>query len=201
MSASWFSLLAAIVAFIVAFFFYRKKQRLRLSGKTLFASISILGLGYFIKFLLQLFDAEHPWYVSVELCWLLSVTLLLTTLANILRDDKPVFARYPISFTFLPIIILPFYPFIYNTTVIKNWVLGLYQIGAILISLLLFGLMFYRDRSFKSVIITWALFFLAWLIHWFNVGQFVNEWLTPLLMGIGMIYGLNAFNNSTILEH
>jgi hypothetical protein len=201
MSASWFSLLAALVAFVVAFLFYKKKQRLRLAGKTLFASVFVLGLGYLIKFLLQLIDADQEWFVSVELCWLLSVTLILTTLANILRDDKPVFARYPLSFTFLPIIILPFYPFIYNTTVIKNWILGLYQIGAIVISLLLFGLMYYRDHSFKSVIMTWALFFFAWLVHWFSLGQFMNEWLTPLLIGIGMILGLNAFKQVSILEN
>ena len=69
----------------------------------------------------------------------LSISLVLSALFVIIRDSKPVFARFPVSLTLLPLIGIIFFAIIPTSYAIKDILELIMQAGAILVALLLFG--------------------------------------------------------------
>lgn len=152
------------------------------------------GVGYTMVFVLKAIDAQWPVTQRfLDLLWLLVAALLLVSLANFLRDDKPPFARYPFFFTLLPLIVLPVYPFISDTIVIKNWVLALYQLGALIIAGLLFSLMSANDKSNRLVVVSVVLFILSWLFKWIVDLQQAGPWVYTICLILGMILTFKSF--------
>jgi hypothetical protein len=194
MALDWQSLIAAIASFVAAILLirigYLKKE------STAFAIVATLvsGVVFATGFIFSMLDFRSPLSQSItDFGWLSVAALLLVSLANFLREDKPPFARYPFFFTLLPLIVLPVFPFIADTVVIKNWVLALYQFGALMIAALLFTLMSLRDRSVLLVILAIAMFAIAWLTKWIIAFQDSGSWIYTASVIVGMILATKSF--------
>jgi len=202
MAIDWQSLLAAIASYTVTALLVRHGYHRGASTAFALAATLLAGLSYTIDFIIRLLDVQATITQSLsDLMWLMVAALLLVSLANFLREDKPPFARYPFFFTLLPLIVLPVYPFISDTVVIKNWVLALYQFGALAISGLLFSLMSTKDKTYRLMIASVALFAFAWLSKWIIVSHDSGRWMYTVCVILGMILASKTFYDKAIYQH
>lgn len=163
---------------------------------TAFALIATLlaGICYTFDFTVNFMNVQSTFTQNLsDLVWLIVAAMLLVSLANFLRDDKPIFAQYPFFFTLLPLLVLPVYPFIADTIVIKNWILALYQLGAIIMAGLLFSLMSTRDKSYRLIVLSVVLFTFAWFAKWMIDFQATGRWAYTISIILGMILGSISF--------
>jgi len=202
MALDWQSLLAAIASYTVTVILIRHGYHRGASTAFALAATLMAGLSYTIDLIIRLLDVQATITQSLsDLMWLMVAALLLVSLANFLREDKPPFARYPFFFTLLPLIVLPVYPFISDTVVIKNWVLALYQLGALIISGLLFSLMSAKDKTFRLIIAAVALFAFAWLSKWIIVFHDSGRWVYTVCVILGMILASKTFYDKANHQH
>lgn len=188
MTIDWQSLAAALASIVVSIVLLRLE--VLKSASTAFATTAVIlsGFGYLFDAVVSLLGTLTPLIQSAsDLIWLTVAALLLVSLANFLRDDKPPFARYPFVFTLLPLIVLPVYPFIADTVVIKAWILGLYQFGALTIALLLFSLIASKDKSARLFVLAVFCFCLAWLVRWVADMPSAGRWVYTSFVITGMI--------------
>jgi len=190
----WYSLVACISALVGIAIHIR--YRLFTTKAALFLLVALIctAFGYGASLLVSLVSTL-PQIVTliIDYAWIVATSFTLTALANILRNDKPGFARYPFLFTLLPLLIIPVFALISDTILIKNWVLGLFQAGALLISVLLFGLMAMREKTFRSILLTWPFFAASWTLKWILPDLSSTYWLVPILLSAGIILASKAF--------
>ncbi|MEX2584785.1 MAG: hypothetical protein WD315_00235 [Balneolaceae bacterium] len=131
--------------------------------------------------------------------WLsiVSITILLVVLANLIRELKPVYTRYPVYFTYSPFIILASYPFILNTNsliVLMNQIL---QGGALLITLLLYLTLFQKLGRHMVYFGGFLLLLITFLGYWFFSDSIASwMWHVTFASGTGcMTYGINELLN------
>ncbi len=194
MTIDWQSLLAAIAS--IAAVFVLARLGFHRNASTAFGTLAVgmVALAYVIDFVARLINNQSALVQNVsDLMWLLVAATLLVSLANFLREDKPPFARYPFFFTLLPLIVLPVYPFISDTIVIKNWVLALYQFGALIISGLLFSLMTTKDKSYSPILVAIAFFSIAWITKWIVQPPLSDRWVYTICVTVGMILAAKTF--------
>lgn len=74
------------------------------------------------------------------------IAFILSGLAFLIYNSKPPFARFPLILCFIPLFIIPAYYFALHTIILKEWIMILYESGAIFI-----GFMMYLALLKKSV--------------------------------------------------
>jgi len=201
MTLDWPSLIAAVASIVVSVVLFRLD--VLKSASTAFATIAVLlaGFGYLFDAIVAFLEFMSPiMQAASDLVWLTVAALLLVSLANFLRDDKPPFARYPFVFTLLPLIVLPVYPFIADTVVIKAWILGLYQFGALSIALLLFSLMASKNKSVRLLVLAVLSFGLAWIVRWVVDMPQAGRWVYTMMVVTGMILATKTFYDKTTIK-
>jgi hypothetical protein len=105
-----------------------------------------------------------------------SISLVLSALFVIIRDSKPVFARFPVSLTLLPLIGIIFFAIIPTSYAIKDILELIMQAGAILVALLLFGV--------NTYLFKWKWTFLG------SVTAFISSYITSIFSINGALHGL-----------
>jgi hypothetical protein len=194
MELDWQSLIASISSLVAATVLIRIGYLDKASTAFAIMAVLVSGVVFATVFVFSLFDVKSLLSQSItDFGWLTIAAVLLVSLANFLREDKPPFARYPFFFTLLPLIVLPVFPFISDTVVIKNWVLALYQFGALLIAALLFTLVSLRDKSVPLVIIAIVMFAVAWFSKWIFQFQGFGSWMYTSSIILGMILATKSF--------
>ena len=194
----WYSVVVAISSVISLSMLRERLLSQGRAGKALIMVLGIAIVGYSISIIGSLFPTLFEITAIVtDLCWITQASFILTSLANFLREDKPTYARYPVIFTYLPMIILPVYPFILETVVIKEWVLALYQFGSICISGLLLGLLVSREFKYVIVFIPWGIFTVVWLLTWIIEPLWLTETIRAIVIAVGIIFFSKTFRDIT----
>jgi len=97
----------------------------------------------------------------------ISISLILSALFVIIRDSKPVFARFPMYLTLLPLSGILFFAIIPTSYAIKGILELIMQAGALVVTLLLFGV--------NTYLYGWKWTYIASLI------AFISAYIFPLL--------------------
>lgn len=97
----------------------------------------------------------------------ISISLILSALFVIIRDSKPVFARFPMYLTLLPLSGILFFAIIPTSYAIKGILELIMQAGALVVTLLLFGV--------NTHLYGWKWTYIASLI------AFISAYIFPLL--------------------
>jgi len=194
----WYSFIVAISSVVSLSILRETLMQQGRAGKALIIVLVLTIVGYSVSSIGSIFDSLEK-YASIvsDLCWISQASFLLTSLANFLREDKPTYARYPVLFTYLPMIILPVYPFILDTIVIKDWVLALYQLGSIIITGLLLGLLATRESKFFIIFIPWFIFTLVWILNWIIEPIWFPETVKSIVIAFGIIFFSKTFKDIT----
>lgn len=137
-------------------------------------------------FLFKNLPTQQSQVVS-EWSMLVSVTLLLITLALFIYRMKPVYNRFPYPFVYLPFLVLIFYPLISDAEILKDFLNILLQSGALLIFILLTVSLF-STLKYRIILYTGQLLLLLALgVFWFY--DFAGDdliwyWQLPLTAGV-----------------
>lgn len=120
------------------------------------------------------------------------MAFVLSAITLVIREAKPEFARYPRVFALLPLCIVPVHYFGMHTLVLKDWVLGIYQAGALIIGALLYGSWLFRDVRFLTSFIAVMILMVTFLFYWSPFG--LGTGLSSNVWRIGIIIGLILLN-------
>jgi hypothetical protein len=194
----WYSVVVAISSVISLSMLRERLLSQGRAGKSLIVVLGIAVVAYSVSTIGSIFPFLSEFTaIAADLCWITQASFILTSLANFLREDKPIYARYPVIFTYLPMIILPVYPFVLETVVIKEWVLALYQFGSICISALLLGLLVSREFKYVIVFIPWAIFTTVWFLKWLIEPLWFTETIRATVIAVGIIFFSKTFKDIT----
>jgi hypothetical protein len=137
---------------------------------------------------------------------LISITLVLCGLFVKTRNSKPVFARFPLYMTLLPIIGILFYPMVNDAQVVKDLLQITYQSGAIVVGGLVIGInhLMYKQRG--VLLIACFVFLAAFVLKWVElpVTKDIAQTSAELLLVVGMLlsaFGFKKISNNKPIQH
>lgn len=188
----WVAFLLMIVsgyAALKVFQLSQERGRLKFLGLTIAVSIFfVMELSVFLKLVI-----ENPALVTasnliVEWGQVLGLAFILSSLAVFIRESKPVFAQFPMLYTGLPLLIVLSYFLVKDTYALKNWLLTIYQGGAITVGILMYAIYTYRRKEYSVVLIGTCFFLLSYLLFWYVPGFKEHyNWLCKIFIGVGML--------------
>lgn len=121
---------------------------------------------------------------------LIAVTFYISGLLALIRDSKPVFARFPFYLTMLPFVSFLFFPLIIDSIVIKNLINLIYQGGALAVTVLIFSLNQAKKRRRRYFIIGISSVIASYLSYWLIFTRTPNthyDWIAEILLSIGIL--------------
>lgn len=123
-----------------------------------------------------------------------AVSFLLVALSIENWEDRPPVARYPYTFNFSALILIPAYLLLYQTVYLQEVMIGIYEGGAILVGLLLFGLftskMFEYIYSFLGIV----LILLGFVVYWFPAETVLSfPWIWKIITITGVLIFVSGY--------
>ncbi|NBW69824.1 MAG: hypothetical protein EBR32_00190 [Bacteroidetes bacterium] len=132
----------------------------------------------------------------------ISVVAILSTLFMIIRDSKPVFARFPYYLTFLPFISLIFFGSLEVNIAIKNLLIMIFEAGAILVGLIIFGINTYLYSISRIYLIGTLIFLINFILAFTDFyNTFNGELIEAIIACLGMILFTYALLKKPFKEH
>ena len=118
---------------------------------------------------------------------LIAITLALCGILSEIRNSKPVFVRFPIYLTGLPLIGILFYPLIIDVDAVEDLLIMTYETGALIVSLLIVSINHYLYKGRGLLILGVVLFTVAYVLFWFFGFIHEMELTAKILFATGMI--------------
>ncbi|MAL16398.1 MAG: hypothetical protein CL670_10525 [Balneola sp.] len=159
---------------------------------------SLAALIITIPYLFDLFQIQTPLNLFQ---WgkLVSVTIYISGLLVLIRESKPIFARFPVYLTALPFVSFLFFPLIIDSIVIKDLINAIYQGGALIVTVLVFALKQAKKRNRRYYIIGITGVATSYLSYWliFNRSTSVDMvWVSEILLCVGILFATIRFIHS-----
>ena len=125
------------------------------------------------------------------------ISLGLSVLALENWVDRPNIARYPFWLNFTPLLLLFSYLLVYDTIYLKNILAGIYEGGALLTGLLLFGLFTSRTLDYLYSLIGLLLLSVSFILFWFPGDPAAEAgWLWKLFATAGVLGFISGYINA-----
>lgn len=132
--------------------------------------------------------------VIAEWGYVVVISFILSALAVLIRESKPVFAQFPLVYTGLPLLIILSYILVKDTLALKEWLVSIYQGGALLVALLMYSVYHYRYKGYSILLSSTALFILTYMVFWFiPVVRDQYAWIWQTMLGISIIVAVIGF--------
>ncbi len=159
-----------------------------------FSASLMMLLGYHLSFLFS-FEATGIWFN------LFTTICALSGLFSLIRESKPVFARFPLYLVFIPFLIPLFFSLIMNDKVISDLLIATFQGGALFVYLIMSvaGQMKLGNRG--KQILGCVILILAFTFHWFiSLESYDETAIAEILISISILlisFGLKSqYSNS-----
>lgn len=179
----WSEILTIICSLtaIVSLLFYAGNKYIHLR---IFLSLSLINiiLNFSTSFGLDLYETE-----ILEWTKIISVSFALVVTAILIREMKPTYARYPVLFSYVPLLIIAVYPFISDAAILKNVLNQMLQGGAIIVAVLLYFSMYKILSRHYLYILGILLFACSFGFYWYSgdySSMYTWAWQLPLSIGI-----------------
>ncbi|TNE72235.1 hypothetical protein EP331_07695 [bacterium] len=123
------------------------------------------------------------------------IALILSGLAYLIYDSKPPFARFPMSLSYLPLLIIPAYYFAMNTLVLKDWLISIYQGGALIVAILMSSALIRKKLDYIILLIGYLIIAAAYVLHWYAISLHESsDWIWKSFLIAGMFILFHGFN-------
>ncbi len=188
----WASFLLALVSvFVVSKLLglTNNRGRLKFLGLTIAAAIfTLMQLLVFTNSVTDNASFAAATNFVIEWGHVTCLALILSSLAVFIRESKPGFAQFPMLYTAFPLLIVISYILVNDTYAIKRWLLTIYQGGAIVVSLLMYGVYTYKRNDYMLVLSGVVIFLMAHILFWYIPGISESyQWIWKALIGVAMI--------------
>ncbi len=188
----WLALILVLIGGYATFklvIFSRGGNRLKYLGLTI--ACIIFSIIFLTSAASEFLSSQEISSISTSVTeWghVLSLAFILSSLAIFIRESKPVFAQFPLPYTALPLFIVISYVLVHDTYAIKEWLLFIYQGGAILVALLMYAVYTYRDTEYRYIMSGIILFAICYTLFWYlPVIDESYPWIWQLLLGISIL--------------
>lgn len=200
----WGALLLMLVGIFATYKisrFARRFNSLKYLGYALAALFFTLGQGSVVlDGLLGSYGLTISSNTVSEWTSIIAISFLLSGLAVLIRESKPVFAQFPLIYAALPLLLVFSYWLVKDTLAIKEWLMSIFQGGALLVALLMYGVHSYRRNYFSYTLGAVALFLITFALYWFVPGiKNYYTWIWELLLGLSI--ALCTFGLEYSVEH
>lgn len=194
----WFALLLTLAGGYAALKLYginNNRGKLKFLGLAIAASIFVVM--QLSVFMAGAADSSTLHTISdfiVEWGHIACLAFILSSLVIFIRESKPVFAQFPMAYTALPILILISYFLVKDTYALKDWLLSIYQGGAILVALLMYSVYTYRNRDYILILSGVFVLLLSYIAYWHIPSVAESEpWIWKLLMVTGLLTTISGY--------
>lgn len=190
--AKWIDLVVALsfgTSFVLLFRLFLQKRTLL----DLYFSLAALLIS--IPYFFDLFQIEVPFNLF-EWGRLLAITVYISGLLVLIRDSKPIFARFPQYLTALPFVSFLFFPLIIDSMVIKDLINAVYQGGALVVTVLVFTVNLAKKRGRRYYIVGLSLVIAAYLSYWLYLSRTGTDnfnWISEILLSSGILITVIRF--------
>lgn len=191
LSLDWMNILLLISGSISSIILFNVAYRAK-SLSNLFFGLSTLC--FTVGILVGFFGSNFA-ELAKEWGDLLAMTLVLCGLFVKTRNSKPIFARFPLPMTLLPLVGVLFYPMINQADVIKEILWITYQGGALIVAILVISInhLLYKHRTLlllACVVLTSA-FALYWFVN--ILEKSVADNIAFMMLAVGMLIASIGF--------
>ena len=120
---------------------------------------------------------------------LIAIITYISGLLVLIRESKPVFARFPQYLTALPFMSLLFFPFMIDSYVIKDLLNAIYQGGALVVTGLIITLNFARTKGRRYYLIGIGSAIAAYIAYWVYFNRFDSDytWISEMLLAVAIV--------------
>lgn len=139
-------------------------------------------------------DIIDPNYVT-DTFVMLAISHVLVGLAIVVRESKPIVTRFPLALAFTPFLLVPAHLIVSHTFVLKQILYTIYEFGATIIGLLIYGLMATVDRRYLNVIYGIILFAVSLGIQWIEIPFQVEVWLHWFLVSAALLVTTRSYKS------
>lgn len=195
-------LAGAYLTYRIFLFYSRNRDLLFLFYGLAAVSVTIAFMDPFIAAIIQKFGFELRGQPFTEWGRICAISFILCGLIEFIRQSKPDFARFPQIFVSFPLLLIVSYPLVMHTVVLRDWLIGIYEISAIFVALVMHG---FLSRSEKHhMVVFWGLIatLLAYLLYWLpdnTAGNMAWMWkLTLLIAMVILMIGFEKLETSSI---
>lgn len=182
--------------------FYEKSGSMKYSGFAI--TLAVVSITQVVLVIESILSADLTIYANLIVEWghIMALAILLGALAGFIRESKPDFAQFPKAYIGLPILIVISYFLVKDTVAIKDWLISIYQGGAILVAMLMYAVYTYRDQEYAVILGGMSTFLLAFLLFWFVPAISESfDWIWKLLVGTGIIITVLGYNRLSIFTN
>ncbi len=179
-------LISAAYGIGVSYYLLRKTDRLK------FMSLLWASVTFFAVMLSALLDIvitgnTAEFFLSQINEWgqVYTITLVLGALLLFIRESKPEFSRFPLFFVTLPVVLIISYLLVYNTEVLKWWILNIAKFGAILVAVVMYGMYSYYKPIFRTLFAGSVLFLITFILQLFLPDVF---WQISLIVSVLTVF-------------
>jgi hypothetical protein len=139
-------------------------------------------------------DIIDPNYVT-DTFVMLAISHVLVGLAIVVRESKPIVTRFPLALAFTPFLLVPAHLIVSHTFVLKQILYTIYEFGATIIGLLIYGLMATVDRRYLNVIYGIILFAVSLSIQWMEIPVQIEVWLHWFLVSAALLVTTKSYKS------
>jgi hypothetical protein len=123
----------------------------------------------------------------IEWSKVIGITFSLIVVALLIREMKPEYARFPVFFSYIPLLIIAVYPFISDAQILKDVLNLILQGGTLLIVFLLYLTLINKIDNHLLFLLALILLTLTYGFYWFG-GDFISNhpwtWQLPFITGM-----------------
>lgn len=196
---------SGLILFIISFYATINFYRLFAVSRRIFhfciasasVFIAIIAISDYLVYFFPVLNAGLIYDWSM----VFAVSLGLSAAAALIRDFKPELTQFPKQLTFLPLVLIVFYPFIIDSTIIKMWVITLYQLSTIIIGLLIYSYKTSVDSTFGYKLVGIIFFLITFILYRLPGYLFsLPEYGWMLLTASGILIITVGYNQVFFLE-
>lgn len=159
-------ILAGLFATGTAFYLHRETQRLKFLGMFWAAVIFVaVEIGILASTVTSTGTLDFIAGQVIEWGHIYCLALILSSLLLFVRESKPEFSQFPILYGVLPFLIIISYLLVYNTVILKDWLINIYQAGAVVVAVLMYGIYSYRDDIYRPLAGGAILFCITFILY------------------------------------
>lgn len=187
--ATFFLLITSVFVAVKLIGLTNKRGRLKYLGLAIASVIlTVMQLTVLIEQLVDNPGVAAASEFIIEWGHIIGLAFVLSSLTIFIRESKPVFAQFPMFYTALPLLIVISYLLVQDTYALKNWLIAIYQGGAIVVAFLMYSVYTYRKNEYVVILAGITLFLISYVLFWYTGDLLENyPWIWKLLVGFAMI--------------
>jgi hypothetical protein len=186
----WALIGLATISTYAVYSFYRVMVMKRSLQHILYFITSIL---FVLTLIMKVVVTLPQWPLTVDAGYVtdtfqtLTIASLLSALAVVVRDSKPIVTRFPLALSFIPFLLVPSHLIVSHTFVLKELLFGIYQAGAIIVGLLIYGLFSTTDRRYLNIVAGIVFFAVALVLDTVTIPFMISAWIIWGVFAIAVI--------------